>query len=319
MKLSIITPIYKAEKDLERCARCLMEQTLKDGIEFIFVDDCSPDNSLSILKHTVSEYVERLEQVKIYSNEHNMGPHDSRLRGIDEAQGEYIGFCDADDWIEPTMFERMLTATNNGEKDIVVCNYICEREGGPEVFPIEPFLHPHEALAQMHEWHKFSWAMWNQLIRKRIIEEEIRHIYPTKFREDTFLMMRCYYRAQSIAYVSEAMYHYNLFGTESLIHTRKQGFDGWLEQKENMDRICNLLYSGPEGKKKFHYGVNNFKFMIKKEFTDVFPTKKDFYYAFRESHFDAVDYERHQSGLLVGLKMWVVLCTSYIIYQKYKG
>lgn len=319
MKISVIIPIYKAEKYIERCVRSLMEQTIEEDIEFIFINDCTPDNTLIVLNKTLIEYPHRLQQIRILHNPFNMGPHNSRLRGINEAKGDYIGFCDADDWISPTMYKKMLNATDNCTKDIIVSNYIEEKKTGDSTFTLQSFEHPHDALANMHNWHKFSWAMWNQLIRREIIKEEIQHIYPTKFREDTYLMMRCYFMAKSIAYIPEALYHYNLLGTESLIHTRKLGYDGWKEQKENIERISSLIFQTKKGRKKFHFGINNFKFMIKKEYEMVFPSEIDFYYAFRECHNDAViNYYKQSKSIILGFKMWLVYCTNYAIYSTYK-
>ena len=78
IKLSIIVPIYKVEQYIERCIRSLMEQTMKENIEFIFVNDCTPDNSIQILQNVIQEYPNRSSQIRIYNNTKNIGLHETR-------------------------------------------------------------------------------------------------------------------------------------------------------------------------------------------------------------------------------------------------
>ena len=95
-KVSIIVPIYGVEHFIERCARSLFEQTL-DGIEFIFVNDSTPDNSISILLRVLEDYPNRQNQVRIVQHEVNKGLPFARQTGIRLAKGEYIAHCDSDD------------------------------------------------------------------------------------------------------------------------------------------------------------------------------------------------------------------------------
>ena len=109
--ISVIIPIYKAEDYIERCARSLMEQTMKDGIEFLFINDCTPDNSMTILRRVIANYPERGHQIRIIENNKNLGVSATRRLGVNEANGDYIGWCDSDDWVESEAFERMYDAT----------------------------------------------------------------------------------------------------------------------------------------------------------------------------------------------------------------
>jgi len=319
MRLSVIIPIYKAEKYIERCIRSLMEQTMRIDIEFIFINDCTPDSSMLILMTVLDEYPDRQPQVKILNNERNIGPHETRMRGINEASGEYIGFCDADDWVEFDMYKKLYDATLDKTIDVVVSNFLLETSQGSSVFEIQCSKKPHDALANMNDSHIFSWSMCNQIIRRRIVSQEIDNIYPTRFREDTYLAMRCYYKAQSIAYIPRAFYHYNRLLSDSISTQRNCSIEEWYEQKENLDRIANLLYQEPNGYEKFHYGVNNFKFMIKDEFMNAFSTDKEYYYAFRECHQDAMKkYFQPGHTIIEGIKMWIYYCTTYSIFDLYK-
>ena len=116
--ISIIVPIYKVENYIERCVRSLLEQTYI-GIEYIFVDDCSPDSSISILKKVIKEYPTRIDQIKIISHEKNMGLPAARNTGLKMAIGDYIFHCDSDDYVEKDMIEKMYQTAKEKDADIV--------------------------------------------------------------------------------------------------------------------------------------------------------------------------------------------------------
>ena len=103
-KVSVIVPIYNVEAYIERCAISLFEQTL-DDIEYIFVNDCTPDNSMMILSEVLSRYPQRKEQVRIINQPKNQGAAKAREDGIKEARGEYIIHCDSDDWVDKNIYQ----------------------------------------------------------------------------------------------------------------------------------------------------------------------------------------------------------------------
>ena len=99
VKVSIIVPVYNVEKYLRKCLDSLVNQTLKD-IEIICINDGSTDDSLNILQ----EYAREHHNVVVIDQE-NQGVSIARNNGINKAQGDYIGFVDPDDWVEPDMFK----------------------------------------------------------------------------------------------------------------------------------------------------------------------------------------------------------------------
>ena len=241
--ISVIIPVYKAEKYIDRCVRSLMEQTMQENIEFIFVNDCTPDNSMEILYTTISEYPHRKEQIIILNNETNLGPSDSRKRAIDIAKGEYIGCCDSDDWVEIDMYETMYKATNNGNIDIVISDFYYEKNTKQSIHRFTASSTPQDALAKMNNNKYFSYTMWNQIIRRTIIKEQIKYIIATTLREDTFLMMRVYCHAKHIQFIPIPFYHYWIGNETSLCHNVDRSMNAWFKQKENIDSITQLLYS----------------------------------------------------------------------------
>lgn len=316
VELTIIIPIYNAEKYIERSCRSLMEQTKKD-IDFIFVNDCSKDNTLKRLKEILSDYPERISHVSIINNEKNLGPSESRKIAINRSTSEYVGFCDADDWVEPDMYEKMCQATKGNQMDVVVCNYLMERRKETKEFKLIPCENSQKCLERLDDPHRFSYAMWNQIIRLALVKEEIEQIISTKFREDTYLMMRVYYRATSISFIPKAFYHYWVENPDSLIHHRNISVKGWNEQKDNFDRIVRLLYAD-NGYNRYHQAVNNFKFMLKMEYKDVFSNLKDYYYAYREAHKDAITwYNKSTDSIKNKIIMYIVYNTCYPIFYLY--
>lgn len=103
----MIIPVYNAEKFVEKCVVSLMEQTLADGIEFIFVDDNSPDNSVDIIRKTVALYPHRVSHTKIVTQKDGRGVSAARTLGMANASGEYLIHCDSDDWVEADAYESM--------------------------------------------------------------------------------------------------------------------------------------------------------------------------------------------------------------------
>ena len=128
-KISVIVPVYGVEKYIERCARSLFEQTLED-IEYIFVDDCTPDNSISILCKVLSDYPNRKKQVKILHHEKNKGLAQARQTGLKIASGEYIAHCDSDDWVDKDLYEIAHNKAKSESLDVVV--YEGERTNGQD-------------------------------------------------------------------------------------------------------------------------------------------------------------------------------------------
>ena len=121
-KISVIVPIFNVEAYIERCARSLFEQTL-DNIEYIFINDCTPDRSMEILNNILSQYPERENQVLIINHHINRGAAYAREVGIKAAKGEYIIHCDPDDWIDLDMYNLMYNKAKNEGVDMVICDW----------------------------------------------------------------------------------------------------------------------------------------------------------------------------------------------------
>lgn len=114
-ELSIIVPVYKVEKYLPKCIDSILAQTFTD-FELILIDDGSPDRCGDIC----DEYAAKDDRIIVIHQE-NKGVSAARNAGLDIARGEYIGFVDSDDWIEPEMYETMLATAKESKAGIVIC------------------------------------------------------------------------------------------------------------------------------------------------------------------------------------------------------
>lgn len=118
-EVSIIVPVYKVEKYLDRCIESLIAQTLSD-IEIILVDDGSPDNCPSLC----DRWAKKDSRIKVIHKE-NGGLGFARNSGLDIACGEYVGFVDSDDFVKHDMYEALYSAAKNEDADIAMCGFLC--------------------------------------------------------------------------------------------------------------------------------------------------------------------------------------------------
>ena len=114
VKVSVILPVYNVEAYIKKCLETLQSQTLKE-LEFIFIDDKSPDNTIAILENAAKED----GRIIILRNERNMGPGPSRNRGIEIARGEYLNFMDPDDYVDLDFYEVLYDYAKEKDADVV--------------------------------------------------------------------------------------------------------------------------------------------------------------------------------------------------------
>ena len=207
VKVSVCIPVYGVEKYIERCARSLFEQTMTDGIEFIFVNDCTKDNSIEILEKVLEEYPHRKEQVKIIHHEKNRGLVAARNTGLEHATGDYIIHCDSDDWVDPNMYEEMYNKAIATDADMVYCDYY--------VSTTILYYIPHKGTCEIQEIlngllaGKIHGATWNKLFKRSIAHNKNiwcpNHIvmYEDLLRTSQMIKM-----CKKIAFINKPLYFY---------------------------------------------------------------------------------------------------------------
>lgn len=210
-KVSVIVPVYGVEKYIERCARSLFEQTL-DDIEFIFVDDCTPDRSIEILKSVIEKYrlrfAEKKYDVRMVSMPTNSGQAAVRRHGIQLATGDYIIHCDSDDWVDVTMYEKMYNKAIEEGSDVVVCDF-CYSDGiNYSQAKKSCFTKDIQTFLIDLLTHKSVPSSWNKLIKRSVyINSDI--IYPKyPMAEDLTLISQIIYYCKTLSYIPEPLYVY---------------------------------------------------------------------------------------------------------------
>lgn len=211
-KVSIIIPVYGVEKYIERCARSLFEQTL-DDIEYLFIDDCTPDKSVEILKRVLEEYPHRKSQVVIHRMEQNSGQAKVREWGMQNATGEYVIHCDSDDWVDIHMYEEMYNKAIEEDADVVVCDYVVTN--GTSVIKTINACHA-KSPGQLIEkclFQRDPWSICNKLFKRKAyynIE------YPKgAMGEDMAITIQLLWNCKTLSYINKPYYQY-FYNSESI-------------------------------------------------------------------------------------------------------
>ena len=217
-KVSVVIPVYNVKEHIEKCARSLFEQTL-DSIEYIFVDDASPDNSIEILQMILKEYPNRARQTHIISLTTNRGLPSARKEGLQKATGEYVIHCDSDDWIDKDLYLKMYDEAKANNADMVLCDIKHEYKNKC----IEEIIGPINTSGKwiMQNLHRFPFKMYtiNKLVKREIYYKY--SIFPWEginIWEDMGLSTRLLYNCETISQVRHTFYHYNRGNDTALTH-----------------------------------------------------------------------------------------------------
>lgn len=237
-KISVIIPIYGVEEYIERCAISLFEQTL-DDIEYLFINDCTKDNSINILKQVFDRYPHRKVQAKIIDMPQNSGQAAVRRYGIELATGEYVIHCDSDDWVETDMYKCMYDKALQSRADIVVCDYNISES--PLKFRC---IHSHiptdkEKFINGILDGSVPGFLWNKLINASLLDKI--QFYPKdNFTEDMVINIQLAYYAERIVNINKGFYHY-FTNTES-ISLKKVDAYHILEKGKQCYNNFNIIY-----------------------------------------------------------------------------
>jgi len=215
-KVSVIIPVYKVEAFIERCTRSLMTQTL-DDVEYIFVDDASPDRSMDIVRQIISEYPYR--DAKIIVHEQNRGLPSARNTGLSIAKGDYIYHCDSDDWLEPVALEKVYYCATENDADFVYCDFYLSFGASERYMRTPNYSSPDDMLRKGFLGGSMKYNVWNKLI-KRDIYKDSGVLFPDGYgmgEDMTIIKLSSF--AQKISFVHEALYHYVKLNSNAFSNT----------------------------------------------------------------------------------------------------
>lgn len=239
--VSIIVPVFNAEKYLERCINSITSQT-KENIEIICVDDGSTDNSLSILK----KLSEDDNRVKVIS-QRNGGVSLARKSGLEKAKGEYIGFADADDWMEFDMIEQLYCTAVDNDVDVVCSGYYFEGDFVSEyVDDVPEGLYCDGRMDILRELTIYNLknksvgirgSICSKIFRRKLIEE-VFGLAPDNlaYSEDKMIVITSMLLANSVYMLKKSFYHY-IKNPNSKVNTTDSSY------LSKIDAFCQYAYS----------------------------------------------------------------------------
>jgi glycosyltransferase involved in cell wall biosynthesis len=205
IKVSIIVPVYKTEPYLRKCLDSLINQTLRE-IEVICINDCSPDNSLTMLK----EYEKKDDRVKIIDFKKNKGVQAARNTGMSIAKGEYIGFCDSDDYIDLDFYRKLYEKAKEAEADIAYSNI---KHKGINCVK-EYILFPYRKGCIAENLNIFWQCIYKtHMLRSNKIEFPLEII---QSGEDHCFLIKALIFANKVEYIHDAFYHYIVNSNSSI-------------------------------------------------------------------------------------------------------
>lgn len=205
--------MYKVEQFLEKTLNSVFTQTY-ENIDYVFVNDCSPDNSLQVLKDSISKYGIAESRYTIINHDQNKGIAVSRADCVANATGEYILFVDSDDWIEPEMVETMIKTTDNGQIDIVGSDIASDFNNGVVKYHHENYADT--CLGNLVKClnYDINTVLWKLLIRRSLFDYF--KIGPINIGEDYIISIKLYYYAKSFKAIPKAFYHYIQYNQDRL-------------------------------------------------------------------------------------------------------
>lgn len=209
--VSVIIAVYNVEKYIAQCCHSLFSQTLGE-MEYIFINDRSPDNSIDIVKAILKEYPHRANQVKIIEHSVNLGVSRTREEGVRAATGDYVIHCDPDDWVEPDMYEQMYNKAISEDADFVMCDVFYHYPSSAKSYygkETPKRMSCRSILAScLHAQHPIlhCW-LWNKLIRSDYCKNIEWH-QGISLYEDLIACTQILRQPIKVGYINRAFYYY---------------------------------------------------------------------------------------------------------------
>lgn len=197
-KISVIVPVYKTEKYLDKCVESIVNQTY-ENLEIILVDDGSPDNCPKMC----DEWAEKDKRVKVLHTE-NKGVANARNTALHQASGEYIMFADSDDFLEPDMVDFLLKKILFEKADIVVCGYY----GDEYDETVLDNITREQALRQICQGSFVYGVLWNKIYRSEILKDIV--MPNLVCSQDLPYNYLAFKKAKKIVSYKDKKYHYRL-------------------------------------------------------------------------------------------------------------
>ena len=251
-KVSVIVPVYSVESYIRQCVESLCAQTYQD-IEFVFINDGSPDRSMDILEEVLA-CNPGVRAKSVIINQENKGLPQARMTGLRAASGDWIIHVDSDDWVEPDYVESLLRAALDEDADVAYCDFMKEYDGRkPAKLDEEDDLTTNDGAGALKAMHNSDIRayMWNKLVRRELYDLDSMIVPVCGYHEDIVFQTQILYHARKCVHVHKALYHYRrqrkgALTTANLIKSRRQSarnmfylFDA-LPAKGSPREVCGI-------------------------------------------------------------------------------
>lgn len=210
VKISVILPVYNVETWVGECIESLKKQR-QDGLEFIFVDDCSTDNSMRAVENWAAED----ERVRILRNKENSGAGPSRNAGIEAARGEYLSFIDPDDWISSDFYERLYSKAEECNCDIIkgVRARIADCRNIKAINPGEADSHLNIRIIKRKKsnnplYNTFIYEHQTAIFKRTLFNDDDTLYGLTRNAQDVTFLLKICYDTEDIEVIDDAVYYY---------------------------------------------------------------------------------------------------------------
>ena len=262
MMLSIVLPVYNAEKLLKTCLDSVLDQTFSD-FEVIIINDGSKDSS----GHICESYAKKDKRI-IYINQINQGVAMARNLGLNMAKGDYIGFVDADDFLEADMFENLLKPTLNREYDVVLAHFKVWNNGKYHIprsnIPTKRALNDADIKNFILQSYYIGSdpivpSLWNKIYKNSFLKQH-NHLFQNQKgvrASDFWFNFEIFQTAERAFVIEEANYNYNNVISNSIINSfRENQFNGFLEAHKKLI-TANDIFKFKIDNSKYFKPLNN--------------------------------------------------------------
>lgn len=219
--VSILVPVYGVEKYVEQCVESLFGQDY-DNIEFVFVDDCSPDGSVGVIERTLERYPHRKSQTKIIHHEHNRGLSAARNTALEASSGEYLMIVDSDDWLaDRSVVSTLVSRIEETGADIVVFDLMNVYPHGQSASYKDIPLDKEAYLKYVLEC-RCTPSLATSFYKAGLWRDNgVRNIEGLNMSEDYTVQPRLIYYAKKIDYLRRPLYCYYRANEGSYINSMK--------------------------------------------------------------------------------------------------
>lgn len=283
IKISVIIPVYNCQEYITKCLDSFVSQDFKD-IEIICVNDGSKDNTLEVLK----KYIEHHKKDRIILiDKENAGVWYARIDGIKKARGDYIVFCDSDDYVERNYLSKMYNKIKEDNSDISICGFYRVNSKNNKPYSIEMITKKEDIYfdKNIEEIISVNTALWNKIYKKEILNGVSELKDPPRVLEDMMFLALVYQNVNKITFLPEPLYYYIVNSTSAMASTNARD----IEKTEKAMIKVKEIYSKNKCKKELmeildcmaflHFGISlmfRLSYTENKNFKKLFKNNKEF-------------------------------------------